>query len=188
MSWLRLLLPIMVFLCITPSTSWAEEDRVFEVESVTSRFQDQVYFVNAVFEVSFPDYIVNAVDQGFALPLVMEIEVYERRAMWFDRLVTYIKQQYLIHYHPLLDAVSVHNVNSGQRQFFADLNAALEQLAVLLDYPMLDLNNLAEDESYRARMRFGLDQDKLPLPLKSSSLWENDWNLVSDWKEWGVMR
>ena len=34
----------------------------------------------------------------------------------------------------------------------------------------------------------GIDSDELPLPLKSSSLWDNDWDLKSDWYEWEVIR
>ena len=53
---------------------------------------------------------------------------------------------------------------------------------------MLDIGNLAADQAYYARVRFGIDTDELPLPLKSSSLWDNDWDLQSDWFEWKVVR
>ena len=36
--------------------------------------------------------------------------------------------------------------------------------------------------------RFGIDTEELPLPLKSSSLWDNDWDLTSDWFEWRLNR
>ena len=38
------------------------------------------------------------------------------------------------------------------------------------------------------RIRFGIDTDELPQPLKASALWDNDWDLQSDWYEWEVVR
>ncbi len=159
---------------------------VFAVQSVTTRLQERVYFLNAVFDLQLPSYISRAINQGFELPLVMEIEVYRRIPFWFDEEVVYIKQQYRLNYHSLLDAVSILNVNSGLKQLYPDMSTALDSLTVLLDYPMLDTDNLDRQRSYRARMRLGIDQEELPLPLKSSSLWQNDWTVASEWFEWGV--
>ena len=159
---------------------------VFTVQSVTTRLQERVYFLNAVFDLELPDYITRAINQGFELPLVMEIEVYRRIPFWFDEEVVYIKQQYRLNYHSLLDAVSIYNVNSGLKQLYPDMSTALDSMTVLLDYPMLDTDNLEQQRSYRARMRLGIDQQELPLPLKSSSLWQNDWTVASEWFEWEV--
>ena len=161
-------------------------DEVFSVQSVTTRLQERVYFLNAVFVLELPGYISSAVDKGFELPLVMEIEVYRRNPFWLDKQVVYIKQQYRINYHSLLDTVSILNVNSGLKQLYPDMSSALDSLSVLLDYPMLDTDNLERDKNYRARMRLGIDQEELPLPLKSSSLWQNDWTAASEWFDWEV--
>jgi hypothetical protein len=51
---------------------------------------------------------------------------------------------------------------------------------------MFNIDNLAPGRDYYARVRYGIDTDELPLPLKSSSLWDNDWDLKSDWYEWDI--
>jgi hypothetical protein len=175
---------VSLMLIAQPSMLLAEQTEPFVVKSATTQLNGSVYFLNAVVEINLPPYITRAVDQGFNLPLLVEIELYRHKTYWFNPRVAYIKQQYLLNYLPLLDAVSVLDVNSGRRQYFSTLKEALEHVSVFLEYPVLDKNTLSNDESYEVRMRIGIDQGALPIPLKSSSLWKNDWGLVSDWYDW----
>jgi len=174
----------LVLMTLHPGLVWADE--AFGVESASTRLDGDVYFLNTVFRIDLPDYITTALSQGFELPLVMEIDVYKHRSLWFDSRAVYIKQQYKIHYHLLLDAVSIFDVNAGSRSFYSTIDEAVEKLSVLIKYPMLDNNNLQQDKTYQVRLRFGIDISELPIPLKSSSLWKNDWALSSDWYEWMV--
>lgn len=173
---------ILLVICLRPS--YAEDEAAFMVSSVNSKLNETVYFINAVFEIRLPHYIKSAVDQGFDLPLVMELEGFRQRNLWFDEKVVYIKQQYQLRYHTLLDAVSILDINAGSRLYYASLEEAIAHLSVLIDYPALDNNSLQKGKFYSARIRFGIDTGELPLPLKSSSLWKNDWDLKSDWVEW----
>jgi hypothetical protein len=175
---------VLIFLPSAPAFA----QQAFTIETASSQLDDNVYFLNTVFQINLPGYIVKAVDQGFALPLSMEIEVFERSNLWFDSKVVFIRQQYRIQYHSLLDEYSVFDVNAGNRVFVSTLKDSVSKLSVLLNFPVLDNNNLVADEKYRARLRFGIDSNELPLPLKSSSLWKNNWDLVSDWYEWEINR
>ena len=162
----------------------ASPDQPFIVESVNSRLNETVYFLNVVFTISLPEHIVSAVDQGFDLPLVMEIEAFQRKSMWFDEKIVFIKQQYRVGYHSLLDEFSVLDVNSGIRRYYQSLDKAMESLTVLMDYPAIDKNTLTSGTRYALRLRFGVDGAELPLPLKSSSLWRKKWNIKSEWFKW----
>jgi hypothetical protein len=177
---------VSLLLLVQPNSVAGQASDPFIVKSVNMHLKDDVFFLNAVFDIHLPFYITTAIDQGFDLPLVVEIEFYRHKSFWFNEQVVYIKQQYQLNYHPLLDAVSVLDVNSGSRQYFASLNEAVQHLAVMLDFPVLDKNTLIENESYMAQLRIGVDQTELPVPLKSSSLWKNNWDLYSEWYEWEV--
>jgi len=135
-----------------------------------------------------PDYISTAIEQGFSVPMMFEIEIRARKAFWFDDRVVSLKQQYLLHHQPMLDSYVVLDVNSSERRYFDNREKAVHFIEVVYNYPMLDIDNLAPDREYYARVRFGIDADELPLPLKSSSLWDNDWDLTSAWYEWQVER
>ncbi len=175
---------LAVMLLITPVS--ARKHTVFEVKSVGTQLNGAVYFMNAVLEIHLPPYILSAFEQGFDLPLVMEVEVFEQNKYWLDKKIVKIRQQYQIRYHTLLDTVSVLNVNAGSVHYYPTLKEALASLAVVLDFPLLDNNALKAGEHYSARVRFGIDETELPVPLKTSVLWESNWNLVSDWQEWEI--
>ena len=176
----------LLVLCFFLSPVTANPQLPFDVKSGSTQRDGTVYFLNAVFNINFPHYIIESFEQGFDLPLLMEVEVYRDRNYWVDEKVVYIKQQYRLQYHPMLDSISIFNVNRGSRQYFNSLSEAVNQLSVLLGYPMLDRNNLLAGETYYARLRLGIDELELPIPLKSSALWENDWDLASEWYEWVV--
>jgi hypothetical protein len=183
-SRLILIWVVSLMLFIQPGALYAKQVEPFVVKSATTHLNGSVYFLNAVLDINLPYYITSAVDQGFNLPLLMEIEFYRHKTYWFNQRVVYIKQQYVLNYLPLLDAVSVLNVNSGRRQYFSTLNEAIQHVSVFLEFPVLDKNTLIDGAMYEARLRMGIDQSALPIPLKSSSFWKNDWDLVSDWYEW----
>ena len=127
-----------------------------------------------------------AIDQGFSVPFMFEVEILASKRYWFDDRIVSLKQQYLLHYQPMLDSYVVFDVNSSERRYFDNRRSAVRFIEKVYNYPMLNIRNLAPDRKYYARVRFGIDSDELPLPLKSSSLWDNDWDLKSDWYEWDL--
>jgi hypothetical protein len=177
---------VSLMLIVQPCSVAAQAGDPFIVKTANMHLKGDVFFLNAVFDIHLPFYITSAIEQGFNLPLVIEIEFYRHKSFWFNEQIVYIKQQYQLNYHPLLDAASVFDVNSGRRQYFSSIDEAVEQLAVILDFPVLDKNNLTEHEPDMARLRIGVDQSALPVPLKSSSLWKNNWALSSEWYEWEI--
>ena len=176
---------VLLLLCTAPA---AQETEAFVVRHAGFSFEQTLLQLDLVVDSRIPDYILLAIDQGFAVPMMFEVEIRSPRAYWFDPRVVSLKQQYLLQYLPMLDSFVVLDVNSSQRSYFDDRDAAVEFIEVVYNYPMLDINNLAPGREYYARVRFGIDSDELPLPLKSSSLWDNDWDLKSEWYEWEVER
>ena len=160
----------------------------FRIARAAFRLDDSLLRLDLAIDSEIPEYIALAVDQGFAVPLMFEVEIRVDKNYWIDERVVSLKQQYLLHYLPMLDSFVVLDVNNSERHYFENRKAAVQFIEVVYNYPMLDINNLAPDREYYARVRFGIDTDELPQPLKSSSFWDNDWDLQSDWYEWPVQR
>ena len=177
---------LLLSLQLTPLL--AQERDAFTIEHADFTLEDTLLRLDLVIDSDIPEYILIAIDQGFAVPLMFEVEIRASKAYWFDDRVVSLKQQYMLHHLPMLDAFVVLDVNAGERHYFDTRKAAVRFVEVVYNYPMLDINNLAPGRDYYARARFGIDGDELPLPLKSSSLWDNDWDLKSDWYEWEVVR
>ncbi len=177
---------ILVLLPGAPATAQASDP--FVIERAEFTIDENLLRLDLVVESELPGYITIAIDQGFAVPMMFEVEIRAVKHYWFDDKVVSLKQQYLLHHQPMLDSFVVFDINSSERHYFDSRKAAVHFAEVVYNYPMLDFDNLTPDRNYYARVRFGIDTDELPLPLKSSSLWDNDWDLTSDWYEWEVTR
>ena len=182
-SSIRLALLLLVLGC---GASLAKDGESFVVQRAEFNLDQSLMMLNLEVESEIPDYISIALDQGFSVPIMFEVEILASKNYWFDDRVVSLKQQYRLHYQPMLDSYVVFDVNNSERRYFDDRQAAVRFIEVVYNYPMLNIKNLAPGRKYYARVRFGIDSDELPLPLKSSSLWDNDWDLTSDWFEWSV--
>ena len=164
----------------------AEDGVAFRVQTASFSLDETLLELNSEIEIELPAYISIAIEQGFAVPLMFEVEILSSIKYWPDKKIVSLKQQYQLHFLPMLGSYVIFDLNAGQRYYFDSLNEAVEYLHEVNNYPMLDVNNISDERSYYARLRFGIDSDELPLPLKSSSLWDNDWNLKSDWYAWDI--
>lgn len=180
-----LLLVLMLWLA---QTVHAQSEPPFLVSAAETRLNGDVYFLDAQYSIQLPDYMLEAFEQGFDIPLAIEIAVFEKRRFWVDREIAYIRQQYRLQFHSLLESVSLTDVNQGHRQYFSNIHSALNKIRNMKNFPMLDANTVDHSRGYSARLRLGVDSAELPIPLKSSSLWKMNWSLVSDWFELEVQK
>ena len=177
----------LVMLMVVTATL-AGEDDPFVVKHAEFKLDESMLMLDLEIVSHIPDFISIALDQGFAVPLRFEIEIRSEKPYWIDDKVVSLKQQYMLHFQPMLDSYVVLDVNTGERHYFDERKAAVQFIELVYNYPMLDINNLAADKNYYARVRFGVDSDELPLPLQSSWFWDSDWDLQSEWYEWEVRR
>jgi hypothetical protein len=176
----------LTLLMLAGGVSMADDAEPFVVRSAGFNLDQSLLLLDLVVDSEIPDFITIAIDQGFSVPIMFEVEILASKRYWFDDRVVWLKQQYRLHYHPMLDSYVVFNVNSSERRYFDNRRSAVRYVEVVYNYPMLNIRNLAPDRKYYARVRFGIDSDELPLPLQSNSLWDSDWDLQSDWYEWDL--
>jgi hypothetical protein len=184
--------PVLVVLALAMlmvvTVTLAQQDDPFVVKRAELNLDESLLMLDLEIDSNIPDFITIAIDQGFAVPLMFEIEIRSEKPYWFDDKVVSLKQQYMLHYQPMLDSFVVLDVNTTERHYFDERKAAVQFIELVYNYPMLDIDNLAADKDYYARVRFGIDSDELPLPLQSSWFWDSDWDLQSEWYEWEVKR
>ena len=117
-------------------TAWclsfaARADDAFLIDRAELSLQQTLMHLDLVIDSELPDYIVIALDQGFAVPLMFEFEIRAQRAYWFDDKVVSLKQQYLLHYQPMLDSYVVLDVNASERHYFGERKAAVHFVEVV---------------------------------------------------------
>ena len=182
------LVALVLAMLVGGTTTLAQDKDPFVVKRAEFKLDDSLLMLDLEIDSNLPDFITIAIDQGFAVPLMFEIEIRADQAYWFDDREVSLKQQYTLHHQPLLDSYVVLDVNTSERHYFDERKAAVDFIELVYNYPMLDIDNLAADKNYYARVRFGIDIDELPLPLQSSWFWDSDWDLQSEWYEWEVKR
>ena len=178
----------LTLLMLAGGVSGADDNEPFVVRSANFNLDQSVLLLDLVVDSDIPDFISIAIDQGFSVPIMFEVEILASKKYWFDERIVSLKQQYLMHYQPMLDSYVVFDVNGSERRYFDNRRSAVRFIEVVYNYPMLNIRNLTPDREYYARVRFGIDADELPLPLQSNSFWDSDWDLQSDWYEWDLQR
>lgn len=160
------------------------KDKPFEIRSASSRLGDGVWFANARIDYRLSGDALEALENGVALTIRLEIEVSRVRRFWLDAKVASLRQGYQLSYQPLSERYVVKNLNSGEQNSFATLFSALNSMGRIVDLPIIDASILDADASYEIAMRAVLDQDTLPGPLRLIAFWSEGFRLVSDWYSW----
>ena len=184
----RQLLVLLCLIAFASIPSQADAADVFKIRSAEFQLEEGNLLLNADIQIEFPEYINIAIEQGFSVPIMFAIEIMQQKNYWPDKRVVSLKQRYRVNYQPMLRSYVIQDENNASRLYFDNLNAAIALISRVDSYPLLDINNLAADLSYYARLQYGIDVDVLPIPLKSSSLWDNDWDLRSKWYDWEIIR
>ena len=172
---------LVVWLGLLPSVVGADEGNPFEIQSASFSLDNTLLKLDLKIRIDLPEFVGIAVNQGFAVPLMFEVEIFTSRNYWFDKRVVTLQQNYQLNFLPMLSSYVVNDINAGKRHYFDSLNEAVEFMEVVYNYPMLDISNFDFNREFYARTRFRIDNDELPLPLKSSIFWPGDWDERSNW-------
>jgi len=173
----------MLFASLLLGTGVAEAKKPFEIRSASSRLTDGVWFASANIDYRLSDDALEALQNGVALTIQLQIELTRVRRFWADAQVASLQQAYLLRYQPLSERYVVRNLNSGDHRSFATLFSALNEMGRIVDLPIIDASVLS-DAKYEISMRAVLDQDTLPGPLRLIAFWGEGFRLVSDWYTW----
>ena len=138
------------------SATLAQDGDPFVVKRAGFKLDESMLLLDLEIESNIPDFISLAIDQGFAVPMMFEIEIRSENSYWFDTREVSLKQQYKLHHQPMLNSYVVLDVNTSERHYFDQRKAAVRFMELVYNYPMLDIDNLAADKNYYARGRFGI--------------------------------
>lgn len=182
----RRIAPTWALLALLGSAVAGAADGRFEVRSATARLSDGVYYVDARIDYRLSEKALEALQNGVALTMQLQIEVIRKRAFLPDGLIAELRQDSTLTYEPLTQRYVVRNLNSGQQTSYATLFSALSSLGRVNGLPVIDAALLDPDARHRMRLRVVLDQDTLPGPLRLIAFWSSGFRLASDWYGWDI--
>ncbi len=158
----------------------------FRIKQLTSEIEGGVHQVSLKLDINFSDEMLEALRNGVALVVQVEIEVLRPRSYWWDSTLVALKQRYQLRYHALSQSYIVRNLNTDAQESLRTLSAALDALSTTNDIPVVDASLVPANADYIGRLRVLLDIDALPLPLKMRAYTSPEWRAASDWRQWSL--
>jgi hypothetical protein len=175
-------------LCAAFAVPAAAASTRFEIRSAYVEPVEGIYLLTAQFQFELPEGARQAVRDGVALTLDVDLGLHRARRFWLNETVATLEQHYQITYHALSERYLVRNLNSGEQTAYATLDAALESLAAIRGLPVLDVALIDPEERYEFSLRATLDARTLPETLRWVLFWKDDWRQRSVWYTWPLRR
>lgn len=166
----------------------AEREGYFEVRSAETELVDGVHVLDARMQLVLSSEALAALSSGFTLTIELQVELIRVRRWYPDDLEAELATRYELEYHPLSERYIVRNLNSGERDSFATLYSALNNLGRVENLPLIDDAVLDPDADYRVRARALLQTRQYSARLRMLFFWRGQWQLESDWVEWTLAR
>ena len=172
----------LLVLLLAPVVCGVAQAAGFFVLNAKSDLQDNVYRLTAQVQTQLSPEVENALRNGIAVVMQLDIEVLRPGAyyLWSETVAT-LRQQYRIQYLALSRRYLVTNLNSAGQDYFSALDDVMASLGAITDLPILDKSLLEAGEQYTARVRFGINFDALPVPLRYYAYVLPQWRLQSEW-------
>jgi hypothetical protein len=171
---------------LAPGLAQAQDSRKgsIEVRSAYTVREANVYFL-----VARTDYLLSreaqeALDNGVALNIELQINVSRSRRLMWDAGIASLRQRYELSFHALTGRYVVLNLNSGESASYQALGTALAALGTVDRLPLIDAALLDEDDRYEIAMRSVLDIKELPASVRLLSLVWGNWRMASEWYSW----
>lgn len=156
-----------------------------QVKSAELKLVDEVYQLDAAFDVSLTKPLEEALNKGVPLNFVVEFGLVRPRAYWLAEDIANVQLSLRLSYHALTRQYQL-NGNTQHRNFNS-LAEALAELSKVSEWQVFDRSLLKKRYGYTASLRMKLDVWQLPKPLLFTALGSKEWNLASEWHEWPLL-
>ncbi|WP_435103144.1 DUF4390 domain-containing protein [Arhodomonas sp. AD133] len=173
---------VLIVLVATTAAS-AAGGHVAIVDGEVSR-RDAVWYLGLRVDYRLSDAAEEALRNGVALELRLDIEVLQPRWIWWEETVAQLAQRYRLRYHALSERYVLVRLNSGESRSFRSLRVLLDEVGRVRSLPIIDAELLRAGVAYTVAVRASLDTDALPRPLRAMAYISPQWQLASDWQRW----
>ena len=182
---LRIVTVVSTIICLTFFCFSASAE--FKVINASTRLTDGVYRVYADIAFDFSEEALEAMRNGVALNVAVEMQVLQVNRVMDLRVAT-VKALYRIQKHALSRQFVVKDLSTGESTTYPGFAEMTAQLGRIDGLPLLDDHVLTPSAKYRVRLRATLERESLPTPLRLLAYFSRAWRLSSDWTTWPLRR
>ncbi len=158
------------------------------IKNAITSVQGENYAITANIEYRLSKKAIEALTNGVPLTWTYRFKIEEQRDYFWNKTVADKSILYRIQYHALLNMYRVKNESTGVADNFSTLQAALDLLSTLQDYPLIEKAEISGQKTYIVKMKITFERDALPLPLRPKSYVSSQWQLSSDWLIWTLKK
>lgn len=187
MRWGRVSRPgwllLMLVIGLGGSAGLHADARVIDVHA---EVREESVFLDANLELSLGSEVIEALRNSIAVNLIVEAEIAEPREWLWDRRLLSDRRRLRLEYHALSRTWVVTDYHTRETHTFSELVGAVESLSRVRAWRLGPWAPLADKSRLLGKLRVTLDVNKLPLPLRVPALFDDNWDLDSDWFLWGL--
>ena len=177
---------LVALVCLLNAGAAIAQDRGrFDIRSAFAELDDGVFYLNGRIDYQLSRGALDALEGGATLNFKVKIELTRKRRFMPDADIASLRQRYRLQFHALTGRYLVHHSNSGNRDSFGSLDAALKHIGRIQRVPIIDASLLDENGRYELALRAELDIRELPGALRWLGIWwKDDLKIVSEWYRW----
>jgi hypothetical protein len=158
------------------------------IKSTHAYTENTTYYLDTQFNFKLTEEADKALRHGIALEIHTDFQLRLKRKWLWNKTIIEKKIIYKLEHRPLTNNFLTINLNTGLRNSYNNLDAALNDINTVSKMKLFDQNILQKDKHYRARIKIFLDTGSLPPPLRPQAYFSSKWDMSSKWFEWEVIR
>ena len=164
-------------------TAWCK-DAALNVTHAELLRENGQHRLNADVEYRLTDTAHDALRNGVPLTFVLQLEIYPEPHAWWTLPIVNERRSFQVHYHSLAKLFQWKQDSADSPRGYASLGALLEDMGAIRRLPVDQTRVLTVGQRYQARLKFSLDIESLPLPLRPLAYLSPSWYLSSPWYSW----
>ena len=153
----------------------------FVINEAHFQQQDHVQYLVVDADFNFTEPVLEALHNGIAMIIVLDVEVYRKRKYLWDEEITSRDQRFKLEYFNLSEQYVVSSIHTSELHSAMSLQSAIYLLRDIKPLAVIDNTLLSASESYYANSRVRLSLNRLPVPLQLNAFISTQWWLFSDW-------
>jgi len=174
-------------ICYLPSLVCAGHPGIIQLEDAHTFRIDGSEYLEAQFYIELSSGAEEAVRNAVPLLFELQVQVVERHTWMWDSVVIEFNERRSLQYHALSETYQVKDLNAGTQGNYRRLDDALQAVGKIKNMLLTD-QPLDQGYDYSIRLRGSLDVESLPTPVRLIAYISSDWNMVSKWYKWQLVR
>ena len=183
----RVVVLLLTAICCVPSLVCAGHPGIVKLEDAHTWRIDGSDYLDAQFSIELSSGAEEAVQNAVPLVFELQVQVVETHTWLWDSVVIEIIKRRSLQYHALSESYQVKDLNAGTQGNYRRLDDALQAAGKIRGLLLTD-RSLDRGPVYSIRLRGSLDIESLPTPVRLIAYISSDWDMVSKWYKWQLVR